>query len=107
MKERFGDPMKELIEFQKSKEEKQEVVDENVSQITENNLKKDLTSKNAKKSIRLVCKFKAPTNRYTIEPGYMWDGVDRSNGFEQKLLATRNVREAQKNEYYKLRTEEM
>jgi len=107
MKERFGDPMKELLEFQKSREEKQEV-DENVSQTTENNLKKNLTtSKNTKKYMRLVCKFKAPTNRYVIEPGYMWDGVDRSNGFELKLLGTRNVREAQKNEYYKLRTEEM
>jgi len=37
----------------------------------------------------------------------MWDGVDRGNGFEQRLLASRNIRNAQKNEYYKLRTEEM
>jgi len=81
--------------------------EDNLSQTAEGNLKNDLLPQKKKKAIKLVCKFKAPPNRYGIEPGYMWDGVDRSNKFEQKLLATRNIRAAEKSEHYKLRTEEM
>ncbi|OMH83414.1 DNA mismatch repair protein msh6 [Zancudomyces culisetae] len=41
-----------------------------------------------------------PPNRYGIKPGYRWDGVDRSNGFEEKYLKSRSKIESQKTDRY-------
>ncbi|VDK36315.1 unnamed protein product [Taenia asiatica] len=48
-----------------------------------------------------------PPNRYGIWPGYRWDGVDRSNGFERKLVDDITRRKVERELAYKWGTEDM
>ena len=55
-------------------------------------------------------KYKGPApapNRFGIQPGYRWDGVNRSNGFEKQLFAKQADRKATAAMAYKWSTEDM
>ena len=91
-KQRFGDPMKEFLFSKNSKKDHLYFVDD----------KTKMRGFYLPKS-----KFAGSINRFGIEPGYRWDGVDRSTGFEKRYLEAQNSDKVREQEYHKLRTEEM
>lgn len=48
-----------------------------------------------------------PENRFNIRPGYRWDGVDRSNGYEKKWINVQSQKTAVQEEAYRYSTEDM
>ncbi|XP_053681435.1 BUD13 homolog [Anopheles nili] len=48
-----------------------------------------------------------PDNRFGIRPGYRWDGVDRTTGYEKRWFAAQSKKKATEEEAYKYSVEDM
>ncbi|KAG7593613.1 Bud13 [Arabidopsis thaliana x Arabidopsis arenosa] len=92
---RFGDPMAHLV---KKKRHEATLVDLG----DDEEMKKSgfIIPQSVPKHSWLTRGLEAATNRYGIKPGRHWDGVDRSNGTEKKLIKTTNERKATEIEAY-------
>ncbi|KAI9300608.1 Pre-mRNA-splicing factor of RES complex-domain-containing protein [Cunninghamella echinulata] len=69
--------------------------------------KKPSKSRKGKISTRPTYKGPWKPNRYMIPPGYRWDGVDRSNGYEDQFLLQQNSRKSFAAEAHAWSTEDM
>ena len=98
---RDGDPMAEY--FMQKKEKEEAVVGPS------SRAQGSSSSLHAKQKPQKP-KYKGPLglpNRFSILPGYRWDGIDRGNRYEHKILTKQNDRNALKEDEYRWSTQDM
>ncbi|XP_061175983.1 BUD13 homolog [Saccostrea echinata] len=70
-------------------------------------IKKKKSNNKTKKELPKYKGPPPPPNRFGIMPGYRWDGVDRSNGFERSIYAKLSDKKAVEDMAYKWSVEDM
>ncbi|XP_074653252.1 uncharacterized protein LOC141907490 [Tubulanus polymorphus] len=70
-------------------------------------LKKKKSAKTKKPAFPRYSGPAPPPNRFNMMPGYRWDGVNRSNGFEKSFYAKQAEKKANREQAYKWSIEDM
>eukprot|EP01083_Nonionella_stella_P053905 142439_1 len=104
-KSRWGDPMLQAIQDKKAR--KRQEKEQNDSENSADDISQKPKRKRRKREERPMCQHQPFVNRFNILPGYRWDGIDRSNKWEQKRFAIINERRALTREAYKWSSENM
>ncbi|CAO1326124.1 unnamed protein product [Diamesa serratosioi] len=126
--DRWGKGLKQIEDFEKRTEEYKHEVNKPLARLADDQdlqdhlkdqersddpmlqyMRKKKTEENRKKGIeeKPLYKGQFPQNRYNIPPGYRWDGVDRSSGYEKKLFEVSAAKKAGAEEAYRYATEDM